>query len=251
MSFPGQFEEFRLWEMWIFDVKFYSEAEAAAFARPDAHGARDSRAGGILLALFGDKIEGASKTGCIAGGEEVFRSGGVRLSRTAHFFWHGEIGAYDSIARCRMSITAARGGRGCSKQRRDFVHLLSVLRVGRLQYRYSQRAFSITFCAFGRKASSSGGLKGTSGPSRVLRYDDFRAAMMPFPRITVNPGVATGKPCIRDLRFPVSRLLGLLAAGETRDSILKSYPYLEAADIEEALRYAAFLAEGETVESTW
>lgn len=71
---------------------------------------------------------------------------------------------------------------------------------------------------------------------------------MRFERITVNPGVATGKACIRDLRFPVSRLLGLLASGETRESILKAYPYLDAADIDEALRYAAFLAEDETVE---
>ena len=71
---------------------------------------------------------------------------------------------------------------------------------------------------------------------------------MRFSRITTNPAVATGKPCIRNLRFPVSRLLGLLAAGETRESILKAYPYLEAADIDEALRYAAFLAEDETVE---
>ena len=71
---------------------------------------------------------------------------------------------------------------------------------------------------------------------------------MQFERITVNPVVATGKPCIRDLRFPVSRLLGLLAARETRESILKAYTYLESADIDEALRYAAFLAEDETVE---
>jgi len=71
---------------------------------------------------------------------------------------------------------------------------------------------------------------------------------MQFERITVDPSVATGKPCIRDLRFPVSRLLGLLAARETRESILKAYPYLETADIGEALRYAAFLAEGVTVE---
>jgi uncharacterized protein (DUF433 family) len=69
-----------------------------------------------------------------------------------------------------------------------------------------------------------------------------------FERITVDPAVATGKACIRGLRFPVSRLLGLLASGETRESILKAYPYLEAGDIDEALRYAAFLAEGETVE---
>lgn len=74
--------------------------------------------------------------------------------------------------------------------------------------------------------------------------------MTQFERITVNPAVATGKPCIRDLRFPVSRLLGLLASGETRDSILKAYPYLESEDIDEVLRYAAFLAEGETLELT-
>lgn len=53
-----------------------------------------------------------------------------------------------------------------------------------------------------------------------------------FEHITVNPSVATGKPCIRDLRFPVSRLLGLLASGETRESILQDYPYLESADID-------------------
>ncbi len=45
---------------------------------------------------------------------------------------------------------------------------------------------------------------------------------MYFKRITVNNNVFGGKPCIRDLRFPVSRLLGLLAAGETKESILKS-----------------------------
>jgi uncharacterized protein (DUF433 family) len=67
-------------------------------------------------------------------------------------------------------------------------------------------------------------------------------------RITVDPAVCTGKPCIRGLRFPVARLLGLLAAGETRANILAGYPYLEPEDIDEALRYAAYLAEDETVE---
>ena len=46
----------------------------------------------------------------------------------------------------------------------------------------------------------------------------------------------------------VSRLLGLLAAGETHEAILASYPYLEPEDIGAALRYAAFLAEDETLE---
>jgi uncharacterized protein (DUF433 family) len=71
---------------------------------------------------------------------------------------------------------------------------------------------------------------------------------MKLTRITVDPAVCTGKPCIRGLRFPVARLLGLLAAGATRDQILVDYPYLEPEDIDEALRYAALLAEDETVE---
>ncbi len=50
------------------------------------------------------------------------------------------------------------------------------------------------------------------------------------------------------MRFPVARLLGLLAAGEPRDKILTDYPYLESADIDEALRYAAFLADEDTIE---
>jgi uncharacterized protein (DUF433 family) len=66
---------------------------------------------------------------------------------------------------------------------------------------------------------------------------------MRFTRITVDPTVSTGKPCIRGLRFPVARLLGLLAAGENREGILAAYPYLEADDIDEALRVAASLAE--------
>jgi len=71
---------------------------------------------------------------------------------------------------------------------------------------------------------------------------------MQLTRITVDPSLCTGKPCIRGLRFPVSRLLGLLAAGETKETIVRAYPYLEREDIDEALRYAACLAEEETVE---
>jgi uncharacterized protein (DUF433 family) len=71
---------------------------------------------------------------------------------------------------------------------------------------------------------------------------------MLFERITINPAVATGKSYIRNLRFPVSRLLDLLAARETRESILTAYPYLEDADIDEALHHAACLSEDETIE---
>lgn len=71
---------------------------------------------------------------------------------------------------------------------------------------------------------------------------------MKLQRITIDPNVCGGKPCVRGLRFPVSRLLGLLASGESREAILQAFPYLETADIDEALRYAAYLAEEETVE---
>ncbi len=71
---------------------------------------------------------------------------------------------------------------------------------------------------------------------------------MQLERITVDPQVCFGQPCIRGLRFPVSRLLGLLAAGESHESILKSFPYLQEEDISAALRYAAFLAEDQLVD---
>ena len=72
--------------------------------------------------------------------------------------------------------------------------------------------------------------------------------MTSFERITTHPEICGGKPCIRGLRFPVSRLLGLLAAGETSETILKSYPYLENEDIKAALQYAAFLADEQIIE---
>jgi len=47
------------------------------------------------------------------------------------------------------------------------------------------------------------------------------------------------------MRFPVSRLLGFLASGDSKETILQDYPYLEPEDIDESLRYAAFLTEDE------
>jgi uncharacterized protein (DUF433 family) len=58
-------------------------------------------------------------------------------------------------------------------------------------------------------------------------------------RITFDPKVMGGKPCIRGLRVTVGTLVGLVAAGRTTEEILKAYPYLEAEDIREALLYAA------------
>ena len=63
---------------------------------------------------------------------------------------------------------------------------------------------------------------------------------MKFTRITHDPAVMGGKPCIRGLRVTVATILGLLASGETRQRILEAYPYLEPPDLDEALAYAAW-----------
>ncbi|MCB0023042.1 MAG: DUF433 domain-containing protein [Caldilinea sp.] len=62
-------------------------------------------------------------------------------------------------------------------------------------------------------------------------------------RITLNPQVMGGKPCIRGMRVTVGMVVGLLAAGETAETVLRAYPYLEAEDIQQALSYAAWRAE--------
>ena len=67
--------------------------------------------------------------------------------------------------------------------------------------------------------------------------------MKALDRITFNPEVMGGKPCIRGLRVTVGTLVGLIAAGRTKDEILKLYPYLEPKDIDQALTYAAWRVE--------
>lgn len=66
---------------------------------------------------------------------------------------------------------------------------------------------------------------------------------MRFERIAHDPAVMGGKPCIRGLRVTVGMILGLLATGQTRERILKAYPYLEPQDIDAALAYAAWRLE--------
>ncbi|HWW26603.1 MAG TPA: DUF433 domain-containing protein [Caulobacter sp.] len=58
-------------------------------------------------------------------------------------------------------------------------------------------------------------------------------------RITVEPGKAGGRPCIRGMRIRVQDVLEMLASGMTTDEILQEYPYLEADDIRAVLAYAA------------
>ena len=67
--------------------------------------------------------------------------------------------------------------------------------------------------------------------------------MRAIDRITFNPEIMGGKPCIRGLRVTVGTIVGLIAAGRSKDEILKLYPYLEPEDIDQALAYAAWRVE--------
>lgn len=64
-------------------------------------------------------------------------------------------------------------------------------------------------------------------------------------RITVEPGKCGGKPCIRGMRITVRRVLELLATYDDRESLIADYPYLEAEDLQQALRYAAATMDDE------
>lgn len=67
--------------------------------------------------------------------------------------------------------------------------------------------------------------------------------MEPLTRITIDPEVMGGKPCIRGIRVTVGTIVGLIATGKTVENILAEYPYLEQEDVMEALSYAAWRAE--------
>jgi uncharacterized protein (DUF433 family) len=62
-------------------------------------------------------------------------------------------------------------------------------------------------------------------------------------RITINPQMMGGKPCIRGLRVTVGTIVGLVASGYSFPEILKLYPYLEKEDLQQALTYAAWRVE--------
>jgi uncharacterized protein (DUF433 family) len=67
--------------------------------------------------------------------------------------------------------------------------------------------------------------------------------MNPLDRITQNPQVMGGKPCIRGIRVTVGMLVGQIGAGRGIEELLTDYPYLEREDILQALRYAAWRME--------
>jgi uncharacterized protein (DUF433 family) len=71
----------------------------------------------------------------------------------------------------------------------------------------------------------------------------YTTFMKELSRITFDPEVMGGKPCIRGMRVTVGTIVGLLASGRSAQEILQAYPYLEADDIREALSYAAWRSE--------
>lgn len=79
-----------------------------------------------------------------------------------------------------------------------------------------------------------------TGGAEPLRYTP---AMDLLRRITRDPAVMGGRPCIRGMRVTVGTVVGLLAAGRTEAEILEAYPYLEPDDIRAALSYAAWRTE--------
>jgi uncharacterized protein (DUF433 family) len=68
-------------------------------------------------------------------------------------------------------------------------------------------------------------------------------------RITIDPAVCHGKPCVRGLRYPVETVLEWLAAGMSIDDILADYPDLEREDVLAVLDFAARLAHTQRIES--
>jgi uncharacterized protein (DUF433 family) len=67
--------------------------------------------------------------------------------------------------------------------------------------------------------------------------------MFGFDRITSDPDILGGKACIRGMRISVSLIVNLIANSMTVDQILEEYPDLEAEDVQQALRYAAWTAD--------
>jgi uncharacterized protein (DUF433 family) len=72
--------------------------------------------------------------------------------------------------------------------------------------------------------------------------------MAHFDRITQDPAVMGGKPCIRGMRVTVGMIVGQIGAGRSVDELLADYPYLEREDVLQALRYAAWRTQEREIE---
>ena len=71
--------------------------------------------------------------------------------------------------------------------------------------------------------------------------------MQQFNRITMDPEVMGGKPCIRGMRVTVGMIVEAMAAGRTIEQLLADFPYIEEPDVREALAFAARLAQGHEI----
>jgi uncharacterized protein (DUF433 family) len=81
-------------------------------------------------------------------------------------------------------------------------------------------------------------------PALQLSYD---GGVQQLERITIDPDVMGGKPCIRGMRVTVGMIVEALSAGRTVTDLLSDFPYLEEQDIREALAFAARLAQGHEI----
>jgi uncharacterized protein (DUF433 family) len=72
-------------------------------------------------------------------------------------------------------------------------------------------------------------------------------SMAQLDRITQDPEVMGGKPCVRGMRLTVGMIVGQIGVGHTIEQVLTDFPYLEREDVLQALRYAAWLAEDREV----
>lgn len=83
-----------------------------------------------------------------------------------------------------------------------------------------------------------------AGACRKSHYTEGKMeTVAELDRITRNPAVMGGKPCIRGMRVTAGTLVGLIASGHSYEAILAAYPYLEEEDIRQALAYSAWRIE--------
>jgi uncharacterized protein (DUF433 family) len=75
---------------------------------------------------------------------------------------------------------------------------------------------------------------------RLIRGKEI---MKQLDRITMDPAVMGGKPCIRGMRVTVGTVVGLMASGKAIEEVLAAYPYIEREDVLQALTYAAWRSE--------
>ncbi len=69
-----------------------------------------------------------------------------------------------------------------------------------------------------------------------------------YTRITINPEVCFGKPCIRGMRMPVATILDYLSSGMTTDDLLKEFTFLDREDVNEALAFSALMMQDQFFE---